>query len=385
MSGWILEAIKGSSFKTKLSAMKKFFLEKSKVEDLTKCSLCPNMCRYACPVSIVDGKETTSPAGKARIAYLIKHGYIDLTTENVLPLYYCLSCESCTPHCFFQFNLSELIRPIRVEAIMRGEYPKQLNNLFDNVMNFGCAFGEVEKREHETNNRGDILIFRGCVVRKFYPELSKIATEVIEKLGYKSFVIEDEICCGYLLYEAGHDEYFMKIAKRNAERINRSGAKILLTLSPECTYTYRIIYPRYKIKMKPRVMHITEFIKENMGKIRFSERKERIVIHDPPKLTISLNKTRILLEILSEIPGLKVLRPMRNGKNTFYAGVNNLLYWIDKELLLEINRERLRELEEESNIIVTASPSAKRGLEIAGGKVYDLVEYLRDTIEGVRD
>ncbi|MEM4610632.1 MAG: (Fe-S)-binding protein, partial [Thermoproteota archaeon] len=27
-------------------------------DDLVKCALCPNMCRHACPVGIVDGRET---------------------------------------------------------------------------------------------------------------------------------------------------------------------------------------------------------------------------------------------------------------------------------------------------------------------------------------
>ena len=80
---WILDAIKGSAFGTKLSALKKFLFEKSKVEDLTKCALCPNMCRFSCPISIVDGKETTSPAGKSRIAFLLRKGYIEKNIENV--------------------------------------------------------------------------------------------------------------------------------------------------------------------------------------------------------------------------------------------------------------------------------------------------------------
>lgn len=378
---WILDAIKGSAFGTKLSALKKFLFEKSKVEDLTKCALCPNMCRFSCPISIVDGKETTSPAGKSRIAFLLRKGYIEKNIENVLPLYYCLSCNVCSTWCPFEFSVGDVIRPIRGEIMRQGVYPESLRDVLENLRNYHCVYGEIEGNAQYPKD-GDTLYIRGCLVRKFYPQATDKAIELLRILGYNPLILDNEKCCGYLAYEIGDDDTFIEIATKNAEELNSLGINTIVTACPECAYTYRVLYPQYKIKIKAKVYHITEIIKMHLDKLNFREKKETVTIHDPSKLAINLDQPNILTDILSRIPKLKVKLPMRHGKNTFECGNgNNLLTWIDADLLEMINLERLKELNEESEIIITASYACKKGLEDVGGKVYDITEYVLDAIK----
>ena len=68
---WLRDEIKGIELLRSAPLIFRFISGKLKgPDDLIKCALCPNMCRHACPISIVDGKETTSPTGKARTAFL---------------------------------------------------------------------------------------------------------------------------------------------------------------------------------------------------------------------------------------------------------------------------------------------------------------------------
>ncbi|MHA1616459.1 MAG: (Fe-S)-binding protein [Candidatus Njordarchaeales archaeon] len=381
MGSWILEAIKGSSFRTKLSALRKILFEKSKVPDIVKCALCPNMCRYACPVAIVDGRETTSPSGKSRIGYLLSRNHLDLLPENIEPLYYCLSCDGCYVHCFFNFRVSELTRGLRNRALESGNVPEQIKTLYNKIVDNRNPFGKIEKKFNQYPQGGEVLLLQDCITRSFYPELINKAVNLLERLGFKPFVIPEEMCCGYLLYEIGDDKTFTKIAIENSQIINSYKPKAIVSLCPECVYTYRVIYPRFKVNVKPPVKHITEILEERLNVVNFSEKHETVTIHEPPKLAIGLKKEDILVKILSKIPGLELKLPMRHGENTFYAGILNPLYWIDPALLENINRERLTELLEESDIIVTASPSAKKGLELVGGKAYDIVEFLTEIIK----
>jgi len=380
-SGWILEAIKGSSFRTKMSALKKILFEKSKVDDLTKCALCPNMCRFACPISIVDGKETTSPAGKSRIALLIKNNHIEAVEENILPLYYCLSCDACSIWCFFNFSVSELTRPLRSLSIKRGVYPGKLREVLENLRTYGCPYGELEKMV-EGSSQGDTLYLQGCLIQKNYPTVTEKTLKLLKILGHEPFTIPNEICCGYLAYEAGDDDLFVEIATKNAEILNSQDVKVIITSCPECAYTYRVIYPKYKIKIKAEIYHISEVIKNHLDKLNFKEIRKKVTIHDPSKLAIGLNQPTIISEILSRIPRLEVRLPMRYGKNTFECGSDSLLLrWIDNNLLHKINIERFKELNEEAEIIITASYSCKKGLEEVGGRVYDIAEFVLEAIK----
>jgi len=375
---WILEAVKGSKFGLKLSAIKKFLFERSKIDDLTKCMLCPNMCRFACPISIVGGRETTSPAGKARIAYLLREGYIEETNENVLPLYYCLSCDICKNWCVFGFSVGDLIRPIRKELYLKEIYPQELVSIVENLKQRGIPY-DVPSME---GKEGDILYLWGCYTRKYTPEIGETTIKFFEHMGYKIKIINNEPCCGYLAYELGDEKLFLKIANKNAQLLNKMQVKAIITSCPICAYTYRKLYPKYKIEIKHDVYHVSEFIKMNIDKLNFHETNIKVTVHDSPKLTIGLDQPDIIREILMSIPGVEVMLPMRYGKNTFPCGnEGGLLDFVDKDLSIEITSERLRELKEEADITITTSPRCKHAFSSLGANALDLVEFLFKVME----
>ena len=108
---WLLDEMKGFKVLSKLPLIIKFVKGRLKgPDDITKCTLCPNMCRHACPVGIVDGSETTSPSGKSRIGFLIEKKVLPMDLENSYPLYMCLSCGCCERWCPFDFSVSDICR-----------------------------------------------------------------------------------------------------------------------------------------------------------------------------------------------------------------------------------------------------------------------------------
>ena len=76
---WLKDEIGGFKVVSKLPVILKFLRGKSGgPDDIIKCTLCPNMCRHACPVGIIDGKETTSPSGKSKIGLLLREKITNL-------------------------------------------------------------------------------------------------------------------------------------------------------------------------------------------------------------------------------------------------------------------------------------------------------------------
>jgi len=343
-------------------------------DDLMKCALCPNMCRHACPVSIVDGKETTSPAGKARIALFIREGFLELSEENIEPLYICLSCNACSVWCPFGFSVADLIRPMKEEAMIKGVIPKSIVSVLENLKKYEDVYGEKPKNVPK-KEKGEVLYLMGCTIMHYYPRTAERTTAIIEALGYDPFTI-DEGCCGLPAYGVGDMILFKELARKQAERINSSNASLVVTSCPSCAYTYRVVYERYGIKINPRVLHISEFILENIDRLPMLKLEDKLVVHDPCRLAIGLERPDIIKNILSKVQGLEVLVPRRHGKETFCCGSGGMLSVVDGDLSRRIGEDRLKELMEDCERIVTACPTCRKTFEDLGAEVLDIVDVI---------
>jgi Fe-S oxidoreductase len=346
-------------------------------DDLVKCALCPNMCRHACPVGIVDGRETTSPAGKTRAALLLRQGRLQPTLENVSPLYTCLSCNACSVWCPFGFSVADLVRPVKEKAAGGGSIFKEFREVFENLEKHGYVYGEP-KRE-DSGLHGDLLYLRGCTLREKQPGVAEKAEHVLEELGYRPFTI-DEACCGIPAYNLGNTRLFKRVAEKQAEKINSSGAGIIVASCPSCVYAYRVLYPKHGVKINAEVNHIAEFLE---GRLKGFKGEGRVVIHNPCKLAFALGKPKALYNTLSSVEGLTVREPRRSGGETFCCGYGgSAVPRLNPQLARRIALERGVELTEEAETIVTACPTCKLALESNGFKVLDVMELLHSFTSG---
>ena len=126
---WVIKAISKLKLSTQkdvitrfLTAQKKYIPEEkthADVGDVLKCALCPNMCRFDCPVLQAAKSETYSPAGRARIAYFMEMGR--LTSEDAVNLMYvCAGCSACQKWCPFDFNVGDLLTGVRKDIAEKG-------------------------------------------------------------------------------------------------------------------------------------------------------------------------------------------------------------------------------------------------------------------------
>lgn len=375
--------MKGTSLGTKLSALKRFILDKSKIDDLTKCALCPNMCRFACPINIVHARETTSPAGKSRIAYLLRENFIPVNQDNVEPLYYCINCDACSVHCPYSYSVNDLIKPMRSNILSSGIYPSSINALINNLKESKCIYPELKTRVSGSINNEekiDVLYFPGCIALKYYENEVMGALRIFEKIGFKASLFNKPIDCGYIAYELGIESLFIEIARSLVDELNKFDARFIVSPCPECVYMLREVYPHYKIKVRAKIYHTLEFISNHLDKLDLRISDEA-TYHDSTTLSIKLDEPELLLDVLSRL-GIKVISPVRYGKNSFEtASENSILYWVNKDLANEINKERFNELRRFSSKIIVPSYASKKSLEGFGGEVIEIMEFLLKEIE----
>ncbi len=373
---WLKDELSGLSMLTKLPTMTKFLKGKiSGPADMTKCSMCPNMCRHACPISIVDGKETTSPAGKSRIGMMIENDVLSLNQENLFPIYMCLSCGCCENWCPFNFSVSEILRPIKKRAIEKTIIYEEFADLFDDLRQKGTIYGEIED-EKNFSESGDVLYLRGCEFREEASEVIDKTMAVLDKVGSDPFVLSDEECCGIPAYNAGNIGLFKKLSETMSKKISETGAEKVVTSCPSCAYAYKELYPKFDQNIDAEISHIVEFLEKKEVKLDIEAVQDQFTYHEPCKLVNGLGKKDSMRNLL-ERSGLKVKKPRRHGEETFCCGSGGTTVpRLNEELSSEIAQERIQELKKLSDDIITSCPTCKQTFESLdeGVQVHDVAE-----------
>jgi len=375
---WLKEELSGISMLTKLPTMTKFLKGKiSGPDDMTKCSMCPNMCRHACPISIVDGKETTSPAGKSRVGMMIENEVLSLDRENLLPIHMCLSCGCCVVWCPFDFSVSDILRPVKTRAVEHNIVYEEFVELFDDLRENGTIYEEIED-QGDLPDDGDVLYLRGCEYREGDSEVIDRTMSVLKKVGTDPFVIYDEKCCGIPAYNTGNIGLFEDLIEDMAEKIRGSGADRVVTSCPSCAYAYKELYPEFDQNIDAEISHIVEFLEGKKLKFAPNKNTDRFTFHEPCKLVNGLGKKESMQDLLDRT-GLELEKPRRNGDETFCCGSGGTtVSRLNEELSSEVARERLSELKSLSDEIITSCPTCKRTFEDNDEevKVHDIAEIV---------
>ncbi|MBU7025992.1 MAG: (Fe-S)-binding protein, partial [Theionarchaea archaeon] len=311
---WVIKAISKLRLSTQkevitnfLTAEKKYVPDNTKadVSDILKCALCPNMCRFDCPVLQAAKSETYSPAGKARIAYFLEMGRF--TSDDAVDLMYaCAGCSACQRWCPFNFSVEDLLTGVRKDIIGKGLVPSSLMSLKENLVKNHTIYEGGTTSLGLTPKKADILYFAGCTTLNKTRKVADATLKILEKAGINFTALPEEWCCGAPLSILGFDKDFKKFAKHNTKMFKEEGYKTIVCSCPECAYIFKEVYPLIGLKMDADIVHTSQFlltlVKE--GKITLKERKEECVYHDPCALARRLHIYEEPRALLKYIPGL---------------------------------------------------------------------------------
>ncbi len=126
-----------------------------------------------------------------------------------------------------------------------------------------------------------IGIFYGCTTRA-NEKLRKNLEKFFEKIEIEYVPLGMDICCGAPLFLSGYYNEFLKQAEEVKEHIH--DFDLVITPCPHCFMMFYKEYAECGIKIRPKVMHITEYVKKLLdeGRIRFKTKlNKKVVYHDP--------------------------------------------------------------------------------------------------------
>ncbi len=246
---------------------------------LTQCMHC-GLCLPVCPTYALTGLERNSPRGRIRLMKSVMDGSLPVTRAFMDEMYFCLDCQACQTACPAGVKYGELVesaralvekkRVLRVKVfILRHVVERrrvlkflaraigfyQSSYVENIVLAFLKAFSPnlhgrytlmpriatnfafdslPETNEPRGSARGTVAVLTGCVMDVFYADVNRDTVDVLLRNDWRVIVPRTQVCCGSLGAHNGDAEYSKRLAKKNIEAFEKSGADYYVVNSSGC-------------------------------------------------------------------------------------------------------------------------------------------------------
>jgi Fe-S oxidoreductase len=345
-----------------------------------KCVQC-GTCRSVCPVFDVVGWESANTRGRMLIIKSLLEGRPP--SEDVLPsLASCTTCGICASRCPAGANPPEVVEAARAQLVKCGIITEAQEKLKSSIMTYGNSFGEIKDRKHWLSEKGrfqlpeksDYVYFVGCLDSYRYPEFAKKTFGVLQRFGVT--LLPDEQCCASPLLRTGFKEDAEKVMERNLEQIRRVGAHTIITSCAGCYTTLKNNYPEAL-----KVISLPEFLAEHLEELNLKKLDLTVTYHDPCHLGRHNKVYDAPRKVIQVICTLKEMENIKENARCCGGGGGVRIGYPD--ISLELARNRLQDVPEDVDYIVTSCPLCVRNLRDAGGdiEVIDIAELVAMAME----
>jgi Fe-S oxidoreductase len=374
--------------------------------------------RYAeiCPIHMRYHYDAYSGQGLINIAEELLKGELKYEDGLIEHIYTCTTCGACDINCksIRDMEVLDTILALRAKCVEDGWGPmpkhKEYARLIENNHNiygrphdqrFNWLPGDIPLSEG-----AKVAYFAGCTSSYLYPEIACNTVKILNAGGMDFKVLHpEEYCCGAPLWRTGQIEAAKKLVKHHLDVLRRQGIKTVITSCAECYGTLKGFYPRI-LKLDFEVLHITEVIQSLLkeGKIKLKKNfNMKVTYHDPcllgrlSELYVPWNGQikafgyheppkqwrrgtngvyEAPREILSMIPGIKLVEMTRNEENAFCCGGGGGVSVAFPDFAQWVTLERLDEAKSTgAEAIVSCCPFCKSSFEKPIGTGESMIPY----------
>lgn len=317
------------------------------------CSVCPKLCRPACPVAAGTGREAVQPW---RISDAVVHG-VDSgwTVPLAEQVASCTGCLACAQPCLPGTNLPEESRAARATAYAAGAPLPAAVSLRNRVAATGSPRSLSQPGCGSDAAGAVTVVWLGCpsdgtAARDAAHALFAAAREPVrcEAAGE---------CCGAVAADLGLPAG--DLAARAAASL--SGAGRVVVASPSCARMMREEWPRLGLAAPP-VVPAVEWLASVVDTLPLARAEGAVAWHAPCTLTRALGVVTEGPAVLRAL-GYEVREPAATGADTRCSGAGAAYPLVDREGAAQVAAVRRAELATLDAPVVTACPSAARALD----------------------
>jgi len=363
-----------------------------------------------CPSNVWNDFDSYGAFGKMRIGTAVAEGKLEWTPKLLEIIYADPLCGACDVGCKRNLDLEiELtLEALRIKAVKDGAGPmpahkKVAENIAKKHNQSGAPHENRKKwltSDIKVAQKADVLYFVGCSASYTNPEIARATAKILNASGTPFMVMSDEWCCGNTLYSVGMIDEAKELAHRNIEAVKQTGATTLLTSCAEGYRMWKVDYPKIlnmaTSELGFKVVHLVEYADEMVkkGALKLTKSVDlRVTYHDScgisrlcdswtpwkgergwmgtvdPPLKRRRGKEGLYAQprnILSAIPGLKLVEMPRIRENSFCCGAGRGTKEAFPELSMFSARERLKEVREVgAEGLISACPWCKNNFSQA--------------------
>ncbi|WP_458352579.1 (Fe-S)-binding protein [Peribacillus frigoritolerans] len=281
----------------------------------------------------------------------------DVITEE--ELWACTTCRNCEDQCpVANEHVDKIIDLRRYLVLTEGNVPQEASRYFQNIERQSNPWGLNRKeRMNWRDERDDIEVPTVDEVSEFeylfwvgsmgsYDKRSQKIVQSFAKImnvaGIKFAILGNkERNSGDTARRMGNEFLFHQLCQENIANFQSYGVKKIITIDPHAFNTFKNEYPEFGLEAE--VYHHTDLIWKCIqdGIINpVKEVKEAIAYHDSCYLGRYNNIYDIPRQILTSIPGVKVLEMERNKQDSMCCGAGGGMMWIEEKQGRRINVER---------------------------------------------
>jgi heterodisulfide reductase subunit D len=337
----------------------------------TKAFLCLDCgkCTAICPLSRVN--KGYSP--RRLLTKALTGGNENLLKDNTV--WSCLTCMQCQQRCPSDVDYIEFTLKVRAEAKGNGqEATCSHGGALQSLMKIMTAPELKQNRlgwitpDLKTSDKSEYLYFVGCLpyfdvffsdIKANSIQTAKSTLKILNFFGIEPQVLANERCCGHDLFWMGDLENFKRLAEHNLKLIRESGAKKIITSCPECLVSLKFDYPEMFGKQGYEVLHISEFISQNLStnKLKLKKTDKKVTYQDPCRLGRFSEIYDAPREVI-KATGSELVEMLKNRKNATCCGTSS---WVNCDIYSKmIQTNRLKEAKNtEAEILITACPKCQ--------------------------
>lgn len=332
----------------------------------TYCTYCPKLCRFSCPVSTVQGRETTTPWAKMTSLHHTADGNLQMNESTAATWWACTGCMRCRSHCEHHNDVSAALRAGRAEAKRAGVEPESSR----------AVLAEYSRREKKaaaaaaqlfpsSRDPGAKTVFvPGCSGTVLRPDDAIAAATATERLTGSRARVEARQCCGLPLLDAGDVDGFKRAAGTFCERV--WDAEQVVFQDPGCLYALKVEAPRLGVDTScTDWVHLSELAANHLDKLSplRNAPKAPVRYHDPCRLGRGLGVYEPPRAVLERLLGQPAASFSRQREDAECSGAGGQLPRTDRATADGIARERMADHEAfGGGTIVTACPASAHQL-----------------------
>ncbi len=304
-------------------------------ESMGWCYQCAQ-CVPVCPVDHVGSY------GPRKIYRNLQLG-IDLFTHD--DLWLCTTCANCLRVCPKEVDMLQIMPAVRTEAVLNGNVPAELQDVFEKTARYGNPLGKNPKRRaawtrgldvevpliSELGRKVDVLWWVSDYP-SYHPrgiDASRALARVLTYLGVDFAILgAEEHHDGDSMLRAGEAGLFEMLAEHNIAALDQYEFDVLLTTDPHAYNAFLHEYPARGGTYD--VAHYTQFLAERIEALGLTEEIGRtITFHDPCYLGRHNGEYDAPRDLIGALPGAELVEMWRSRENGYCCGGGGGGMWLD--------------------------------------------------------